>query len=181
MPPQALIPPVLRQSSNLQKTAQQSAYARPVPDRTSFFKLIDSTYCTPFFRLLTGEPPPFLLQLASASTSTLNTNGRRCRSANVCRYPIHHLSCLIEPYRTGKEVKERKYGKAFVGGPFSLIEAKSGKPFTQDNLVGQWNIVYFGFTNCPDVCPEELDKMTVVVNDIGVSCPLFAFPKTLLK
>jgi len=70
---------------------------------------------------------------------------------------------------TGKEIKERKYGKAFVGGPFSLIEAKSGKPFTQDNLLGQWNLVYFGFTNCPDVCPEELDKMTVVVNEIGAS------------
>ena len=91
------------------------------------------------------------------------------------------LSCLTEPLRTGKEVKERKYGKAFVGGPFSLIEAKSGKPFTQDNLVGQWNLVYFGFTNCPDVCPEELDKMTVVVNDIGVFSPLCIFPKTLLK
>lgn len=79
--------------------------------------------------------------------------------------------------RTGKEVKERKYGKAFVGGPFSLIEAKSGKPFTQDNLVGQWNLVYFGFTNCPDVCPEELDKMTAVVSEIGVSCP----PPCILK
>ncbi len=178
MPPRALIPLVQRHSSNLQKTAQQLAYARPVPDRSSFS---DSwTARTPFFfRLLTGEPPPFLLQLASASTSTLNTKGHRCRSANVCRYLIHYyLSCLTEPSRTGKEVKERKYGKAFVGGPFSLIEAKSGKPFTQDNLVGQWNLVYFGFTNCPDVCPEELDKMTVVVNEIGVFLPLFfAFPK----
>lgn len=80
--------------------------------------------------------------------------------------------------RTGKEIKERKYGKAFVGGPFSLVEAKSGKLFTQDNLVGQWNLVYFGFTNCPDVCPEELDKMTVVVNEIGASC-LFALRNTL--
>ena len=57
------------------------------------------------------------------------------------------------------------------------MEAKSGKPFTQDNLVGQWNLVYFGFTNCPDVCPEELDKMTAVVNEIGGPCP-FAFRNT---
>jgi hypothetical protein len=91
---------------------------------------------------------------------------RKRLSLSYKLYPLSHRTV-----RTGKEIKERKYGKAFVGGPFSLVEAKSGKPFTQDNLVGHWNLVYFGFTNCPDVCPEELDKMTAVVNEIGASCP----------
>ncbi|KIM31497.1 hypothetical protein M408DRAFT_327689 [Serendipita vermifera MAFF 305830] len=65
-----------------------------------------------------------------------------------------------------KELQQLKYGKAFVGGPFDLVDAKAKKPFTQDNLRGHWNLVYFGFTNCPDVCPEELDKMSEVVNRI---------------
>lgn len=73
----------------------------------------------------------------------------------------------IERALTEQERKQQKYGKAFVGGPFSLVEAKSGNTFTQDNLLGQWNLVYFGFTNCPDVCPEELDKMAVVLDRIG--------------
>lgn len=75
---------------------------------------------------------------------------------------------IILRFTIGKENKELKYGKAFVGGPFSLVEAKSQSPFTQDNLIGQWNLIYFGFTNCPDVCPEELDKMSVVVDRIGM-------------
>jgi cytochrome oxidase Cu insertion factor (SCO1/SenC/PrrC family) len=67
----------------------------------------------------------------------------------------------------GKELKKLKYGKAFVGGPIDLVNSKTKTRFTQENLLGQWNLIYFGFTNCPDVCPEELDKMTEVVNQVG--------------
>jgi cytochrome oxidase Cu insertion factor (SCO1/SenC/PrrC family) len=27
--------------------------------------------------------------------------------------------------------------------------------------------VYFGFTNCPDICPDELDKMADVIDKVG--------------
>jgi hypothetical protein len=27
-------------------------------------------------------------------------------------------------------------------------------------------MVYFGFTNCPDICPAELDKVTAVLNNL---------------
>jgi protein SCO1/2 len=28
-------------------------------------------------------------------------------------------------------------------------------------------MVYFGFTNCPDICPDELDKMADVIDNVG--------------
>ncbi|KLO09913.1 h-sco1 [Schizopora paradoxa] len=64
-----------------------------------------------------------------------------------------------------KELESRKWGKAAVGGPFQL-STHEGKPFSEKDLLGKWNLVYFGFTNCPDICPEELDKMTEVVNEL---------------
>ncbi|PVF96043.1 putative SCO1-involved in stabilization of Cox1p and Cox2p [Serendipita vermifera] len=79
-------------------------------------------------------------------------------------YFEHHKAQVQEQKR--KEIKKLKYGKAFVGGPFDLVDSKTKTRFTQDNLIGQWNLIYFGFTNCPDVCPEELDKMTVVVDQV---------------
>ena len=72
-----------------------------------------------------------------------------------------------------KELESRKWGKAAVGGPFTLT-THTNQPFTEKDLLGKWNLVYFGFTNCPDICPEELDKMTEVVNELG-ALSLFKF------
>ncbi len=36
------------------------------------------------------------------------------------------------------------------------METATGEPFTLENLQGQWSLMFFGFTNCPDVCPDTL-------------------------
>ena len=38
---------------------------------------------------------------------------------------------------------------------FELID-ENGNPFNLAALQGQWNLVFFGFTHCPDVCPTTL-------------------------
>lgn len=40
-------------------------------------------------------------------------------------------------------------------GDFSLTQA-NGKPLTQADLRGRWTLAFFGFTHCPDVCPNTL-------------------------
>lgn len=36
------------------------------------------------------------------------------------------------------------------------LRTAEGEAFTRANLEGQWNLLFFGFTNCPDVCPDTL-------------------------
>lgn len=67
-----------------------------------------------------------------------------------------------------KEMEQnRKVGTPLIGGPFNLIDTK-GNPFTEKDLVDpkgkKFSILYFGFTHCPDVCPEELDKLGEMLN-----------------
>ena len=38
------------------------------------------------------------------------------------------------------------------------------RPFTDKDLLGSFALVYFGFTFCPDICPDELDKITDGLN-----------------
>lgn len=54
-------------------------------------------------------------------------------------------------------------GKAAVGGPFNLID-QDGKPFSDANLRGEFAVLYFGFTFCPDICPDELEKLSAAID-----------------
>ncbi|CAF1234711.1 unnamed protein product [Rotaria magnacalcarata] len=70
-------------------------------------------------------------------------------------------------YLDQRKVKSRKklqraaVGKMAIGGPFSLITHEK-KPITDKDFHGQWLLIYFGFTHCPDICPEELEKLAEV-------------------
>lgn len=67
---------------------------------------------------------------------------------------------MLEKKRT------KSLGKAALGGPFDLVD-HNGEPKKNTDFFGQWILLYFGFTHCPDVCPDELEKMVKVIDTIG--------------
>ncbi|CAD6890517.1 unnamed protein product [Tilletia controversa] len=72
--------------------------------------------------------------------------------------------------RRAEESANVKVGRPRIGGPFELIAAGpkgSGYAITHSDLEGSFSLIYFGFTNCPDICPEELDKMGEVVDTVA--------------
>lgn len=42
--------------------------------------------------------------------------------------------------------------------PFKLVDAKY-QVFTNKNLTGHWSLLFFGFTNCPMLCPTTLTTL----------------------
>jgi protein SCO1 len=55
---------------------------------------------------------------------------------------------------------------AAVGGPFELT-SQDGRRFNSDALKGKPFALFFGFTNCPDVCPTTLLELTNRMEDLG--------------
>jgi len=39
------------------------------------------------------------------------------------------------------------------------LRSHTNQPFTVENLVGHWSVVFFGFTHCPDVCPTTMSML----------------------
>ena len=59
-----------------------------------------------------------------------------------------------------RELGFYKFDNARVINDFSLVN-ETGNKVTLDSLKGQWSLLFFGFTYCPDVCPTTLS----VLND----------------
>ena len=69
-------------------------------------------------------------------------------------------------YAVAEKKKTQSVGKAALGGPFSLID-HNGERKTDQDFLGQWILIYFGFTFCPDICPDELHKMATTIDSLG--------------
>ncbi|MEO1043964.1 MAG: SCO family protein [Pseudomonadota bacterium] len=47
---------------------------------------------------------------------------------------------------------------ADIGGSFTLTN-QNGETVSESDFTGQYRIMYFGYTYCPDVCPVDLQKL----------------------
>lgn len=46
------------------------------------------------------------------------------------------------------------------------LQTATGERFTRANLEGQWTLMFFGFTNCPDVCPDTIAMLAQSMNQL---------------
>lgn len=65
-----------------------------------------------------------------------------------------------------KLVGKRNYITSSFGGPFVMTSHK-GETFTQKDLAGKPYAIFFGFTQCPEVCPTTLYEITQTITELG--------------
>lgn len=54
--------------------------------------------------------------------------------------------------------------------PFKLRQG-NGELFSNENLKGRWSYLFFGFTNCPDICPASMAVMAQAHRKLRESNP----------
>ncbi len=67
------------------------------------------------------------------------------------------------------------YVASFKGSEFSLKDMNNNI-ITEKSFEGSLTAIFFGFTNCPDICPMTLNKMDIAINRLkkeNVSLKLF--------
>ena len=53
-----------------------------------------------------------------------------------------------------------------IGSPFQLIDQR-GDIITEQHFLGHPSAIFFGFTNCPEVCPSTLWKLSRMLDELG--------------
>ncbi len=62
--------------------------------------------------------------------------------------------------------QSNSYGKALIGGAYQLTD-HTGQLVHHSDFHGKYQLVYFGFTYCPDICPTTLMIISNALNNIG--------------
>jgi protein SCO1/2 len=50
-------------------------------------------------------------------------------------------------------------------GAFTLLDHR-GAPFTKESLEGDWTLLFFGFTHCPDICPTTMSFLAKLKKEL---------------
>mgnify|MGYP001054374529 CR=1 FL=1 len=78
------------------------------------------------------------------------------------------LARLIAPSKVEPPQTERAtvFPAARAVPALDLVD-QDGKPLGPDFFKGHWTLVFFGFTQCPDVCPTTLTTLAEAMKQLG--------------
>ena len=74
------------------------------------------------------------------------------------------LFIMLPVFLSMKSQKDESIA-AFKGSEFSLKDMNNNT-ITEESFDGPLTAIFFGFTNCPDVCPMTLNKMDIVLDKL---------------
>ena len=84
------------------------------------------------------------------------------------------LALFLSRFYTPRELTLDEYktlGAYFIDPPRQLAEFRliddSNEVFLPEQFKGKWNILFFGFTYCPDICPLTMKQMSDVKESLG--------------
>ena len=73
---------------------------------------------------------------------------------------------IMLPIFLSIEKKQDEFEANFQGSEFSLKDVND-KVITQTSFEGPLTAIFFGFTNCPDICPMTLNNLDLVINKLS--------------
>ena len=73
---------------------------------------------------------------------------------------------IMLPIVLSIQEKKEDIVASYAGSPFSLTDVNN-EPITEKSFEGPLTAVFFGFTNCPDICPMTLTNLDQVIEKLN--------------
>ena len=77
---------------------------------------------------------------------------------------IIFLFIMLPVFLSMQDKKDQSIA-SFKGSDF-ILKDMNNNTITQESFDGPLTAIFFGFTNCPDVCPMTLNKMDIVLDKL---------------
>ena len=75
---------------------------------------------------------------------------------------------IMLPIVLSIQEKKEDIVASYAGSAFSLIDVNN-ETITEKSFQGPLTAIFFGFTNCPDVCPMTLSNLDQVIEKLDIS------------
>lgn len=83
------------------------------------------------------------------------------------QYVVFLFMLLLSVLSQAKSEMVEPLDKAVAIDDFQLID-HTGQPFTKQQLMGSWSLIFLGFTSCPDICPMTMSQLEGVRAELGL-------------
>ena len=103
--------------------------------------------------------PDLYLQLMQYNSAAL----RRCLHAEP--------SAAVPPAQDQGTSGSPETDSGIGGGRFALTN-QYGRLVTPEDLLGRYQLLYFGYTHCPDICPNTLQIVSLALDQLGPKAKL---------
>ena len=95
-------------------------------------------------------------------------NAPQQRPSPVVRYVLIGIIVVLATLigYSGYKIYEARYGGEPYGVAFKLVD-QNGAEITEAAFAGHPSMLFFGFTNCPEICPTTLAEMDGWLKQLG--------------
>lgn len=89
-------------------------------------------------------------------------------SVYLLYFIVQCVNCIVHTFlfSDNEEYRYQELKKVQLGGDWTLTD-HNGSKRSSTEFRGQWLLMYMGFTHCPDICPEEMEKLSQVIQTFG--------------
>ncbi|MBV9739332.1 MAG: SCO family protein [Hyphomicrobiales bacterium] len=84
----------------------------------------------------------------------------------ACALPLLALLAVAVLELTQGSNGVSAYPASGIGGPFKLASSSGGE-LSSEELKGKPFLVFFGYTHCPDICPETVSDVSTWLDALG--------------